>query len=164
VPENVVLGFKVPEDITVETWPKHARYGQRAGLVNEHFLNTKALDQFFKSRLKRYGKQVGRLIFEFGTFNKKTFPTPADFLAALDPFLTALPEEFEYAVEIRNLEYLWRSISMCWRAKTLPTSSMPGRECRRSISRLNCMVPGLGAQGGHPARRKSQVARASCSR
>ena len=43
-----------------------------------------------------------RLIFEFGTFNKKTFPTPADFLASLDPFLEALPIGFQYAVEIRN--------------------------------------------------------------
>ena len=51
-----------------------------------------ALEQFFTSRLERYGKQVGPLIFEFGTFNKKTFPTPADFLAVLDPFLKALPK------------------------------------------------------------------------
>jgi len=101
-PKHFIFGFKVPEDITVETWPTHARYGKRAGLVNERFLNAKALDQFFTSRLKRYGKQVGPLIFEFGTFNKKTFPAPADFLAALEPFLKALPEEFRYAVEIRN--------------------------------------------------------------
>ena len=26
-PEGFVFGFKVPEDITVSTWPKHARYG-----------------------------------------------------------------------------------------------------------------------------------------
>ena len=31
-PENFIFGFKVPEDITVETWPTHARYGKRAGL------------------------------------------------------------------------------------------------------------------------------------
>ena len=49
---------------------------------------------------------VGPLIFEFGTFNKATFPTPADFLARLDPFLEALPEGFRYAIEIRNHEYL----------------------------------------------------------
>jgi uncharacterized protein YecE (DUF72 family) len=105
-PEHFIFGFKVPEDITVETWPKHARYGKRAGLANEHFLDAQALDRFFTSRLKRYGRQVGPLIFEFGTFNKKTFPKPSDFLAALDPFLKALPQGFRYAVEIRNQEYL----------------------------------------------------------
>jgi len=105
-PKDFIFGFKVPEDITVETWPTHARYGKRAGLANERFLNAQALDQFFTSRLTRYGKQVGPLIFEFGAFNKKTFPRPADFLAVLDPFLKSLPEGFRYGVEIRNEEYL----------------------------------------------------------
>jgi uncharacterized protein YecE (DUF72 family) len=105
-PKHFIFGFKVPEDITVETWPKHARYGKRAGLPNEHFLDAKALAQFFTSRLKPYGKQVGPLIFEFGTFNKKIFRPPADFLAKLDPFLKLLPEGFRYAIEIRNQEYL----------------------------------------------------------
>jgi len=105
-PSEFIFGFKVPEDITVETWPTHARYGKRAGLANEHYLNAQALDQFFTSRLKHHGKQVGPLISEFGTFNKKAFSTPADFLAVLDPFLKALPEGFRYAVEIRNENYL----------------------------------------------------------
>ncbi len=105
-PEHFVFGFKVPEDITVETWPKHARYGRRAGLPNESFLNPQILGQYFTSRLKLYGKRVGPLIFEFGTFNKNTFPTSADFLAVLDPFLKSLPEGFRYAMEIRNQDYL----------------------------------------------------------
>ncbi len=50
--------------------------------------------------------QVGPLIFEFGTFNKSTFPTLNDFLGRLDAFLAALPTGFRYAVEIRNREYL----------------------------------------------------------
>ena len=96
----------MPEDITVATWPKHARYGQRAGRANEHFLDAKVFEQFFARRLEPYRDQVGPLIFEFGTFNKSTFPTPADFMAKLDPFLAALPEGFRYGVEIRNPEYL----------------------------------------------------------
>ena len=89
VPENFVFGFKVPEDITVSTWPKHARYGRRAGLANEHFLDPDTLQRYFTSRLVQYGKRVGPLIFEFGTFNKSTFPTRADFIARLEPFLKA---------------------------------------------------------------------------
>jgi uncharacterized protein YecE (DUF72 family) len=61
-PSTFIFGFKVPEDIIVETWPKHARYGKRAGLANENFLSAQALEQFFTSRLERYGKQVGPLI------------------------------------------------------------------------------------------------------
>jgi uncharacterized protein YecE (DUF72 family) len=105
-PENFVFAFKVPEDITVSTWPKHARYGRRAGLANENFLNAEALGRFFTARLEPYGKRVGPLIFEFGSFNKSTFPTRADFITRLDPFLSSLPPGFRYAIEIRNQEYL----------------------------------------------------------
>jgi uncharacterized protein YecE (DUF72 family) len=105
-PQDFLFGLKVPEDITVATWPKHARYGKRAGLINEQFLNTQTFEQFFIKRLEPHRKQLGPLIFEFGTFNKSTFPNPAAFMARLNPFLGSLPLGFRYAVEIRNEEYL----------------------------------------------------------
>jgi uncharacterized protein YecE (DUF72 family) len=105
-PERFVFSFKVPEDITVATWPTHARYGKRGGQPNEHFLSSKIFEQFFTKRLERYGERVGPLIFEFGTFNKSTFPKVGDFMARLDRFLGSLPKGFRYAIEIRNSEYL----------------------------------------------------------
>jgi uncharacterized protein YecE (DUF72 family) len=105
VPMNFIFGFKVPEDITVSVWPKHARYGRRAGLQNENFLNADVLQRYFTSRLEQYGDRVGPLIFEFGTFNKSTFPTRADFIERLEPFLKALPKSFQFAIEIRNQDY-----------------------------------------------------------
>ena len=59
VPKNFIFGFKVPEDITVSVWPKHARYGRRAGLQNENFLNAEVLQRCFTSRLEQYGDRVG---------------------------------------------------------------------------------------------------------
>lgn len=105
-PKHFLFGLKVPEDITVATWPKHARYGKRAGLPNEQFLNNKTFEQFFIKRLEPHQEQLGPLIFEFGTFNKSTFSTPGAFMARLDPFLGSLPQGFQYGVEIRNQEYL----------------------------------------------------------
>ncbi|MCA1684738.1 MAG: DUF72 domain-containing protein, partial [Planctomycetia bacterium] len=105
-PDDFLFGFKVPEDITVPTWPTHARYGARAGRANEHFLDAGAFERFFARPLAPYQDRVATLIFEFGTFNKSTFPTPVDFMARLDPFLGALPGGFRYGVEIRNPEYL----------------------------------------------------------
>ena len=105
-PRDFLFGFKVPEDLTVTTWPPHARYGQRAGRQNEHFLDAGVFEQFFARRLEPYRDQVGPLIFEFGTFNKSTFVTPAAFMAKLDPFLAALPTGFRYGIELRNAEYL----------------------------------------------------------
>jgi uncharacterized protein YecE (DUF72 family) len=105
-PAGFLFGLKVPEDITVATWPGHARYGKRAGLENEHFLNAEIFERFFAEPLKPYRERLGPLIFEFGTFNRKTFPNVGHFLAKLDPFLAALPEGFRYAIEIRNADYL----------------------------------------------------------
>ncbi len=105
-PLGFLFGLKVPEDITVSTWPKHARYGQRAGGENEHFLDAKVFERFFTRLLEPHRDQVGPLIFEFGTFNKSTFSTPSDFMVRLEPFLAALPKGFRYGVELRNPEYL----------------------------------------------------------
>jgi uncharacterized protein YecE (DUF72 family) len=107
-PPGFVFGLKVPEDITVSTWPGHSRYGQRAGQENEYFLDARTFEQLFAKRLEPHRDQVGPLIFEFGTFNKSTFPTPADFRAVLAPFLAALSREFRYSIEIRNPDYLTR--------------------------------------------------------
>jgi uncharacterized protein YecE (DUF72 family) len=106
IPADFTFAFKVPEEITVSTWPKYARYGKRAGEQNEHFLNPRIFDQLFITPLQRYRDRVGPLIFEFGTFNKATFPKPGNFMEVLDPFLANLSEGFRYAVEIRNAEYL----------------------------------------------------------
>jgi len=105
-PEAFRFAFKVPEDITVARWPTHARYGPRAGRDNEHFLDAESFGKFFARRLEPYRSRVAALVFEFGTFNKTTFPTADAFHARLDRFLGALPEGFPYAVEVRNPEYL----------------------------------------------------------
>ncbi|MFO0954415.1 MAG: DUF72 domain-containing protein [Isosphaeraceae bacterium] len=106
VPASLLFAFKVPEDVTVAKWPKHARYGSRAGEDNPHFLDVGMFRSLFARRLEPYADRVAALIFEFGTFPKSVFPTEDDFLARLDPFLEALPKGFRYSVEIRNPEYL----------------------------------------------------------
>ena len=105
-PASLLFAFKVPEDLTVATWPSHARYGERASQPNKEFLNPDVFTRRFSRRLEPYTDRVATLIFEFGTFNKSTFPTADDFFARLDHFLESLPGGFRYAVEIRNREYL----------------------------------------------------------
>jgi uncharacterized protein YecE (DUF72 family) len=105
VPAGFSFSFKVPEEITSAKWPSHARYGSRAGTLNEHFLSNELLDRLFHERLAPHADRIGCLILEFGTFPKSVLAKVEDFLAVLCPFLERLPREFQHAVEIRNPEF-----------------------------------------------------------
>jgi hypothetical protein len=94
----------------------HPRYGALAGLANPTFLDSGLLEQAFLRALEPYRRQVGVLIFEFGTFASKLFATAADFVEVLDPFLASLPAGWRYAVEIRNAESLDPRFFDCLRA------------------------------------------------
>lgn len=115
-PPGFQFAFKVPEQITCRIFPVHARYGAQAGRDNETFLDGHALREMFLRPLLPYREKTGVLIFEFGTFSKKSFEELPAFLERLNPFLSALPREFRYAVEIRNAEFLERDYFACLRS------------------------------------------------
>ena len=115
VPERFQFAFKVPELITCKTFPTHLRYGAEAGKENSSFLDVGMLQDMFVRPLVQYRDKTALLIFEFGTFARRSFPDTAAFLDRLDPFLAALPPEFRYAVEIRNPEFLEREYFACLR-------------------------------------------------
>jgi uncharacterized protein YecE (DUF72 family) len=104
-PESLRFGLKVPEDVTVHTWPRHDRYGPRSGRANEHFLDADVFAHAFARPLEPYRDRVAVLMFEFGTFSRASFVAPGDFLGRLNAFLGRLPGGFRYAVEIRNPEW-----------------------------------------------------------
>jgi len=101
-PAPLKFALKVPEEVTVEIFPRHARYGPRAGMANESFLNAELLKAMFLEPLEPYRSRIATLIFEFGA---RSVPA-SHFIRALDPFLRVLPDTFRYAVEVRNREYL----------------------------------------------------------
>jgi len=101
-PATLKFALKVPEEVTVEVFPRHARYGPRAGMANESFLNADLFQIMFLEPLEPYRDRIPVLIFEFGSRS-----TPLKiFVDALDRFLNKLPKTFRYAVEVRNREYL----------------------------------------------------------
>jgi uncharacterized protein YecE (DUF72 family) len=105
-PPQLRFAFKVPEEVTCSTYPKHARYGPRAGQQNETFLSVELFEAAFLRALEPWRERIPVLIFEFGTFSKKSYPAPERFFADLDRFLSRLPRTWRYAVEVRNEEYL----------------------------------------------------------
>jgi uncharacterized protein YecE (DUF72 family) len=114
-PRQFRFAFKVPEQITCKVFPVHARYGPQAGRENESFLDAAMLREMFLRPLTPYREQIAVLIFEFGAFSRRGFEEPAQFVERLEPFLASLPDEFRYAVEIRNPEFLERDYFACLR-------------------------------------------------
>ncbi len=101
-PPALRFALKVPEEVTAEVFPKHARYGTRAGMNNPAYLHVDALSALFLEPLEPYHDRIATLIFEFGARSAAL----GEFAGRLAPFLAALPPTFRYAVEIRNRTYL----------------------------------------------------------
>ena len=100
IPEDFHMCFKVWEELTIPTYAKHARYGLRAGQVNPNFLNADAFNTLVLQpyRDAHFGPHTGPFLFEF-----QRHGMPAEeFIGKLDAFLSRLPTEFRYAVEMRN--------------------------------------------------------------
>ncbi|MCW5978289.1 MAG: DUF72 domain-containing protein [Bryobacteraceae bacterium] len=118
-PPTLRFAFKVPEEITVKAFPSHARYGPRAGQVNESFLNAETLERLFLEPLRPWRNQVAALILEFGAFSRQMYERVEQFTPDLGRFLDALPRDFRYAVEIRNAEFLDDAYFDCLRARNV---------------------------------------------
>ena len=101
-PSSLRFALKVPEEVTAEEFPKHVRYGPRAGTPNETYLNPEVLRAQFLEPLEPYAPRIAVLIFEFGARGANT----ARFVRGLDSMLGQLPDRFRYAVEVRNRQYL----------------------------------------------------------
>lgn len=110
-PPTLRFALKVPEEVTAEVFPKHPRYGPRAGVTNPAYLNADALSTLFLEPLEPYRDRIATLIFEFGARSA----APGQFVGRLAPFLAALPLAFRYAVEVRNRAYLGTPYFDCLR-------------------------------------------------
>jgi uncharacterized protein YecE (DUF72 family) len=105
-PPHLRFAFKVPEEVTRKAFPDQPRYGPRAGQPNETYLNSNVFDAGFLRPLLPWRDRIAVLIFEFGSFSRKSYAEPETFYADLEGFLKQLPRGWRYAVEIRNEEYL----------------------------------------------------------
>jgi uncharacterized protein YecE (DUF72 family) len=112
-PASLRYAFKVPEEITIKMFPRHVRYGDRAGAANASFLDAVLLRNVFLDLLEAYRERIAVLIFEFGAFPQQCYADVREFVRELDPFLGSLAPAFRYAVEIRNQEFLTSEYFTC---------------------------------------------------
>ncbi|MBD3170606.1 MAG: DUF72 domain-containing protein [candidate division Zixibacteria bacterium] len=100
-PEGFLFSAKFPRSIV------HA--GEKAApdvdkiMEKEHTYYDR--DKFLES-MSLLGNKLGYLLIQFPYFNKKLFGSRKPFMEKLDRFLGDLPNDFRYAVEIRNRNWL----------------------------------------------------------
>jgi uncharacterized protein YecE (DUF72 family) len=108
--ERLPAGFpcvsKVWNQITVQTFTK-AMNPARAGQVNQDFLNPDVfLEAVYQPYQRHFADHSGPFVFEFQSIAKGSGVGPARFADQLDHFFSGLPREGQYAVEVRNDEFL----------------------------------------------------------
>jgi uncharacterized protein YecE (DUF72 family) len=106
VPSDFQFGFKVTDRVTIKRFPNLARFGDRAGKLNEGFLNADLFINSFLKPCEIMRQNVGVLIFEFSRFWPGDYEHGRDFVSDLDSFLGKLPKGWPYAVELRNKHWL----------------------------------------------------------
>ena len=113
VPDDFLFGLKVTDAITVRKFPKHPRYREWGGKENSRFLNVEEFSERFLSPCETIRPNVGLIIFEFSRFYPSDFSDLPAFLAALDPFLGALPKGWPFGIELRNKHWLTPDYFSC---------------------------------------------------
>ncbi|MFO1476390.1 MAG: DUF72 domain-containing protein [Verrucomicrobiota bacterium] len=106
VPDDFRFAFKVTDEITLKKFGHLPRFGARAGQPNEHFLNADLFTTAFLGPCAEFKPKIGILIFEFSKFYASDYAHGVDFITDLDGFLSKLPKDWPYGVEIRNPQFL----------------------------------------------------------
>ncbi len=100
------LSLKVTDRITLKRYPNLPRFGPKAGTENPDFLNAELFTDMFLRPIESLKKKRGVIIFEFSTFHPNSGVSSESFIELLDAFLKRLPKGFDYAVEVRNRDFL----------------------------------------------------------
>jgi uncharacterized protein YecE (DUF72 family) len=97
---------KVWSQITVHTFTK-AQDPDRAGKPNPDFLNPDLfVEEIYQPYQRYFADNTGPFVFEFQTIAKYSGIDAQVFANRLDEFFSALPRDAQYAVEVRNDEFL----------------------------------------------------------
>jgi uncharacterized protein YecE (DUF72 family) len=89
-PEGFLFSVKVPQTITHE----------------KVLLDCDAALQEFFTAMDLLGQKLGPMVFQFPFFNRSVFRDRHEFLDRLIPFLKKLPHAYQFAIEIRNRDWL----------------------------------------------------------
>lgn len=102
LPGGFLFSLKAPCSLTMRHFPDIRDFGDRAGQQSDSFLDEGFFEFAFLRRLAPIRAHVGAIVFEFSHFTPDDFAHGRDFVGLLDRFLADLPDDWRYAVEVRN--------------------------------------------------------------
>ena len=100
-PRDFVISAKFPKAIV--------HCGEKAKPRGDLILTKDAtykVRDLFLSTMRALGDKCGALLIQLPYLNKEAFASRGKFLERLEPFLADLPQDFRYALEIRNKSWL----------------------------------------------------------
>jgi uncharacterized protein YecE (DUF72 family) len=97
-PDDFKFTIKAPNSITLTHFYKTKN-------ANPDFLNPKLLEKFLKT-IMPLKEKTGAIMFEFEYLNKEKMSSLSEFIDIFGRFSEKFPEEFRFALEIRNPNYL----------------------------------------------------------
>jgi len=103
VPADFTFSVKVPNSITLTHY--YSRDKQAPLVDNPNFLSVELFLKFLE-RLHPLNERLGPLMFQFEYLNKRKMPNQFEFMDRFSEFITQCPGEYDYALEIRNPNYL----------------------------------------------------------
>lgn len=110
VPERFVFTVKAPNALTLTHFytRQPPAYASFSGSPNPHFLSTALLAEFLE-RLAPLDGKLGPVMFQFEYLNRAKMASKEAFFERFGAFIRAAPQGYQYAVEIRNPNYLSRA-------------------------------------------------------
>ena len=107
VPDDFLFTVKAPNSLTLTHFysKQSKKYAAYAGQENKHFLDIELLEKFLE-RLTLMERKLGPIMFQFEYLNKKKMPSKELFFDKFQEFIIKAPKDYQYAIEIRNPNYL----------------------------------------------------------
>lgn len=108
VPAGFKMALKCTDMITLFRFRDTKEMGAKRGQRNSTYLDSEAFTEYlYKPAVEHLGEKLGPIIFEFSPFHfDKPYGEreykPIDFVKDLHKFLSAIPQDVQYAVEIRD--------------------------------------------------------------
>src|SRR3989454_1776899 len=107
LPEGYSCVVKVWDRITARRFIRDRRWGPLAGQLNPDFLDARLfLDHVLAHYARAFSRHASCFVFQFQAMRGTDLLDAAEWAERLDRFFRQLPQDFRYAVELRNAELM----------------------------------------------------------